>query len=87
MNKLHHYPALLPQLRDEAALTYAQIASRVDVTVGAVMKWKTKGITIEGIVKLLELSTALKLRCSQKFAHALQDQCGKGVAVVVKFKP
>lgn len=80
----HRYPSILPQLRDESGMSYEAIAREIEVTVGALMKWKAQGHTIDSVVLLLNFAASRGFKDSAfRLAKTLQGACGPRVRVAV----
>jgi hypothetical protein len=84
MNNGHKFTCHVAAVRDESKLTYQEIANTMEVTLGAVMKWKSKGATIEGLVLLLKFAADNELPVARKLAKTLQDACGSKVKVFIR---
>ena len=79
------YLSVVEDLRVESGLTYEDLARELGVTVGCVMKWKQKGVTLETIIILLRFASARRLRkASSSLAAKLETACGELVQIRVR---
>ena len=85
MDKAFRVPSgVLELVRDEAALTWENLARELDMPTASIFRWRRKGLNLDALVLLLRFATERSLERSEvKLAHALHGCCGPNVQIVL----